>query len=128
MAKATNPRKPARDKRKSGAAAKRSARKSAARARKVSPGVRGKTARPRRPARVKTRPSSHRSRRSPPKRSGAAANGASARALPTVVNVSDKVVRVAKLGKIGKVAPKTPVIEAQRIPPPLPVPIASFTF
>jgi hypothetical protein len=26
------------------------------------------------------------------------------------------------------VAPKTPVIEAERIPPPLPVPIASFTF
>jgi hypothetical protein len=125
MAKATNPRKPARDKRKSGAAAKRSARKSAARARKVTAGVRGKTARPRRPARVKTRPSSHRSRRSPPKRSGAAASGAPARSLPSVVSVSDKVVRVAK---IGKVAPKTPVIEAERIPPPLPVPIASFTF
>src|SRR6478736_1675588 len=98
MAKATNPRKPARDKRKGAAAAKRSGRKSAARARKVTAGVRGKTARPRRPARVNTRTTSHRSRRAPSKRTGAAVGAALSRDMPNIVKVSDKVARIEKIG------------------------------
>lgn len=94
MAKAMNPRKPARDKRKSGAAAKRSASKRATRARKFAkssaPGS----------GRVSARPSGGRAM-------------AHARRVQATEPRMD--------------APAV-VPEAPRVPPPLPVPIASFTF
>ena len=97
MAKATNPRKRARDKRKGGAAAKRTASKRATQARKFTGGSsprRGRT-------RVIGRPSGGR---------GLARAGRPAGAEP----------------RQEVAAPPPP--EVPRTPPPLPVPIASFTF
>jgi hypothetical protein len=96
MAKATNPRKPAGDKRKHASAAKRRGRKRGARARKVTPTVR--PARARRPSGGAKRSAAAGSRRAADKRTEARA--------PAVA----------------------PVPELPRMPPPLPVPIASFTF
>jgi hypothetical protein len=95
MAKATNPRKPARDKRKGSAAAKRTASKRATRARKFS----ASSSHPRGAARVIGRPSD--------------------RALP-------RARRAQGSGTASVVMPSAP--EPPRSPPPLPVPIASFTF
>jgi hypothetical protein len=102
MAKATNPRKPAGDKRKSGAAAKRNARKRPTQALKVS-------AKPARPvaARVIGLPRGAERLDPPP-----AGKQGDARATAAQVAV---------------LAPP-PAPEPPRAPPPLPVPIASFTF
>jgi hypothetical protein len=98
MAKATNPRKPARDKRKGGAAAKRTASKRATPARKFTTSA----AHPRGSARVIGRPSG-----------GRTLPGARRSQEPSTVSVG---------------APTPPAPEPPRTPPPLPVPIASFTF
>jgi hypothetical protein len=118
MAKATSSRKPARVKRKGAAAAKRAAaRKPVARARKVTGKVTtakiakiatiatDKTARLRRSPRLEGRPSARR-----PQQAGS--NG----------------LRAAAVGGAAPEATKPPVREPERVPPPLPVPIASFTF
>src|SRR5262245_58349398 len=115
MAKATSSRKPARVKRKGTSAAKRAAaRKPVARARKVTGKITtAKTARLRRAERLNGRPTTRRAARpleqaAESELSTGGGVGAAAPALPEV--------------------PKTPVREPERVPSPLPVPIASFTF
>jgi hypothetical protein len=97
MAKATNPRKPARDTRKGGAAAKRTASKRPTQARKFSAGTSSRRGR----TRVMGRPS------------GGRAPAGARRAQGAEVRAE-------------VLAPPAP--EPPRTPPPLPVPIASFTF
>jgi len=97
MAKATNPRKPARDKPKGGAAAKRTAHKRATAARKFTTS----SSPARRSARVVGRPSGGRPLAHARRSAGAAG-------APEIVVQSPP--------------------EPPRMPPPLPVPIASFTF
>jgi len=101
MAKATNSRKAARVKRKGTTAAKRAAaRKPVPRARKA----------PAKVARLTGRPSPQRAQRAPKTTAAAAAQAEEiVVASPTEIT-------------------KAPVVEPERTPPPLPVPIASFTF
>jgi hypothetical protein len=100
MAKATNSRKAARLKRKGTTAAKRAAaRKPVPRARKVSAKV----------TRLTGRPSSQRAQRAPK------TTAAAGEAQEIVVSSPTEIT-------------KAPVVEPERTPPPLPVPIASFTF
>jgi hypothetical protein len=102
MAKATSSRKTARVKRKGTSAAKRAAaRKPVARARKITT---AKTARLRRTA----RPSARRPQGPAQPGTGDALQAAAAEGPSEIT--------------------KTPVREPERVPPPLPVPIASFTF
>jgi len=102
MAKATNSRKAARVKRKGTTAAKRAAaRKPVPRARKA-PAV----------TRLAGRPSPQRAQRAP-----------KATKTTAAATQADEII-VASPTEITK----APVVEPERTPPPLPVPIASFTF
>jgi hypothetical protein len=105
MAKATNPRKPSGEKRKDGAAAKRAGGQRVTAARKLTVA----TARPRSPARMSARPT----------------NGLTRQAGPEVANGGAQAISG---GGEGERAEKVVVPEAERVAPPLPVPIASFTF